>query len=163
MTAKITLPCGTVALLDIEDLPLLAGYRWYRFKLKGKNITCVRGRRPGQTSGGVFLHRLVFGDTGIDHANGDGLDNRRSNLRRATPQANAFNQGKHRGQVQYKGVTLDQRGRYRARLTMEGRTLLDSSHDTPEAAAQGLRRRRAPALSASLPRLNFPKLMQAAE
>lgn len=162
MTAKITLPCGTVALLDIEDLPLLAGYRWYRFKLKGKNITYVRGRRPGQTSGGVFLHRLVFGDTGIDHANGDGLDNRRSNLRRATPQANAFNQGKHRGQVQYKGVTLDQRGRYRARLTMEGRTLLNSSHDTPEAAAQAYDAAARQHFGV-FARLNFPKLMQAAE
>ena len=63
MTAKITLPCGTVALLDIEDLPKIAGYRWYRFKLKHKNITYVRGRKPGQTSGGVLLHRLLIGGT----------------------------------------------------------------------------------------------------
>ena len=146
MTAKITLPCGTVALLDIEDLPLIAGYRWYRFKLKGKNITYVRGRRPGQTSGGVFLHCLVFGDTGIDHANGDGLDNRRSNLRRATPQANAFNQGKHRGQVQYKGVTLDQRGALPSPPD-DGRSHAArflARHAGGRCA--GLRRRRAPAL-----------------
>ena len=162
MTAKITLPCGTVALLDSEDLPLLAGYRWYRFKLKGKNITYVRGRRPGQTSGGVLLHCLLMGETGIDHRNGDGLDNRRSNLRHSTNQENAFNQGKHQGAVPFKGVTLDQRGRYRARLTMEGRTLLDSSHDTADAAARAYDAAARQHYGA-FARLNFPEFMQAAE
>ena len=159
-TAKITLPCGTVALLDAEDLPKIAGYNWHRFKLKDRNVSYVRGRRPGQTSGGIFLHNLICAELGIDHANGEGLDNRRANLRKSTQQENSFNQGKHRGAVSFKGVTVSGK-RFRARLAVSGRLMLDATFDTADEAARAYDAA-ARKHFGEFARLNYPEL-QAAE
>jgi hypothetical protein len=61
-----------------------------------------------------FLHRIVLG-TGrrvqVDHRNGDGLDNRRSNLRPCNHRQNQWNSsGKRRGKSRYKGVVLTKWG-----------------------------------------------------
>lgn len=54
----------------------------------------------------------------IDHVNRIGLDNRRANLRLATPAQNAANSRKRANQTGYKGVCLDkQKKRYRASIT----------------------------------------------
>ena len=66
------------------------------------------------------LHRLLLGlERGdkslVDHADGNTLNNRRYNLREATPQLNAFNKHKKRpgASSQYRGVTYDRRNRLR--------------------------------------------------
>ena len=52
------------------------------------------------------MHRVIMGNPPfrVDHRNGDGLDNRRENLRRASNAENAWNQGKRPGSSMYKGV-----------------------------------------------------------
>jgi hypothetical protein len=51
------------------------------------------------------MHSLLTGWPRVDHANGDGLDNRRQNLRQATQQQNMRNSRKYRGgSSRYKGV-----------------------------------------------------------
>lgn len=77
---------GLVALVDDEDLPLIAGRRW-----KAHNGYAQRTEIDGSTS---LMHRLILGLSRrdgfqVDHRNGNGLDNRRVNLRVAT---NAQNQ-----------------------------------------------------------------------
>lgn len=70
------------------------------------------------------MHRLILsageGDI-VDHINGDGLDNRRSNLRIVTTQQNAFNQKHHGGSSRHKGVSYrSDTGTWRAYITMDG-------------------------------------------
>jgi HNH endonuclease len=60
----------------------------------------------------------------IDHINGDCLDNRRENLRKATRSQNMANQPKIGGtwSSHYKGVTwFKQRQKWRAQIKIEGR------------------------------------------
>lgn len=104
---------GRVALIDDEDYHLVRQYRWY---------VHVDERRPGRphgpyarttinatTSGrphwSPLMHNLIMGCLGLDHANRNGLDNRRSNLRPATASQNTCNQPSRTGSSsQFKGV-----------------------------------------------------------
>lgn len=98
-----------------------------------------------RTEGGrsVLMHRQIMGlEAGdpneVDHWDGDGLNNRRSNLRvaahgpnqrnRQGPNANSTSG--HRG-VQWNG----QRNNWKAEVRVEGRKKYLGSYDSPEAAA----------------------------
>lgn len=95
-------PSGQV-LVDDDDYDKLAGFHWY---VDCRNV----GRYPGfgtiyayrtTMKNGVSekhqMHREIMNAPDViqvDHINGNGLDNRRSNLRLATTQKNAFNRRK---------------------------------------------------------------------
>lgn len=92
-----------VCLVDVVDLPLVNGpYRWTAYFSHG-NLYARRKR--GESS--EAMHVVIMGTTGVDHIDGDTLDNRRSNLRFATNAENSRNQRKtrHARSSQYKGVT----------------------------------------------------------
>ncbi len=66
--------------------------------------------------GPVLLHRYLMqakADEEIDHENGDGLDNRRQNLRKASRAENGRNSGARLGSSKFKGVSRSQ-DRWRA-------------------------------------------------
>ena len=112
----LTLPSGTTV-LDEDDVPVLGGFTWWA--QQGRNTTYIRGEAlKGTRSTGrrVYLHRLILGvtDTAIvvDHRNGDGLDNRRANLRLATASQNGANTERRGGKYsQLKGVSYNRRAR----------------------------------------------------
>lgn len=71
-----------------------------------------------------YLHRLIMNASGsvqVDHINGDGTDNRRNNLRIATPSQNMANTGKHsHNKSGYKGVSKRKdRDKWRAQITKD--------------------------------------------
>lgn len=108
MTEPIQVPLGRgpyVALIDPADLPLITGYRWFRHALP--TVTYARGyaiphRVPTRW---VYMHAVIAGP-GMDHANRNGLDNTRANLRPATDSQNLANRGKQRRVTtsRFKGV-----------------------------------------------------------
>jgi len=107
---KIKLTQNKVALADESDLPILSKYRWCaHFPGWGWYASTTLWKRNGQTKK-TTMHRLLMGfpeGMEIDHINGNGLDNRRQNLRIATRSENGANKPKyHRGGYsKYKGVT----------------------------------------------------------
>jgi hypothetical protein len=94
--------------------------------------------KPGGRRGAIALHTFLTGWPQVDHVNGDGLDNRRSNLRSATSNQNRMNRRRHSNNTSgYKGVTWHGRsGRWRARIGVAGRKLSLGLHETPEVAAR---------------------------
>ena len=100
--AEIKLTRGQVALIDAADVPLVAGRSWFTMGAANKRYAATReGGRP------LTLHRFLMGspaDLHVDHINGDGLDNRRSNLRLATPKENGANVRRPLGKTGYIGV-----------------------------------------------------------
>ena len=74
------------ALVDDEDYELLSQYRW---RMTGGGYA-IRTET-------VYMHKLLLPGKVTDHANGNRLDNRRRNLRRATYGDNACNRAKSLG------------------------------------------------------------------
>lgn len=78
--AYIPLSQNREALIDLADVPLVEQYNWSVFT---RNNYVYVGRKCSTRNKQVLLHReLVDAPPGvrISHKNGDGLDNRRSNL-----------------------------------------------------------------------------------
>jgi hypothetical protein len=92
-TDLISLTQGKVALVDSDDLGHIAPYRWTA--IRSRNTWYAKAHVGKQT---IYMHRLIkLGSDGltakckVDHHNGNGLDNRRHNLRAATHAQNMMN------------------------------------------------------------------------
>jgi hypothetical protein len=101
--ARVPLTHEHYANFDAEDVDLIRGFVWYLRVSKGGNKYAKSNLPDGKRQ---FLHRLILGITDpgsrVDHADGDGLNCRRGNLRLATLAQNNMNRRSKRSQ--YKGV-----------------------------------------------------------
>jgi hypothetical protein len=126
MVTAIPLTKGKVALVDDEDVPLVSGYAWYARQWEGRwYVNASFGGRKNRTR--ISMHRLIMGFPKgqlVDHANGDGLDNQRCNLRVATNAQNVANQKKRPGtRFPYKGIGVhDKQPIYRAVIWSQRRS-----------------------------------------
>lgn len=124
----ISLSQGKTTMLDKADIDLSL-VKW-SFSPIGYVCRNIGSSRKGSKI--IYLHRVVLerilgrpleNDEQVDHANGDRLDNRRSNLRLATAAQNI--QNRHYKQPNtssiYKGVRFHkQAGKWVARITSNG-------------------------------------------
>lgn len=95
---EIPLTRGLVALVDDEDYERVAQFKWYAAVTKRKTYA-ARATGPRKARGFVLMHRFILGTPDgalTDHANLNGLDNRRENLRQCNYAQNGANSG-HRG------------------------------------------------------------------
>lgn len=91
VTRSIELGHGRAALLSEPDYSSIAMFKW-RSREVG-NTSYAYGYVPSQGAV-VLMHRFLLNapeNLEVDHINGDGLDNRRENLRLATRRQNAQN------------------------------------------------------------------------
>lgn len=85
---------NTYAIVDDEDYERINQYKWYPQKI-GKNIYACRREHITRNKGNyILMHRYILdyiGDSYVDHKDGDGLDNRKENLRLCTKNQNHYN------------------------------------------------------------------------
>lgn len=155
MTAAVRIPLSggrvdlkvRTVLIDAADHDLVAAYSW---SWSAGYARCWRL--------GMAMHRLIM-DPGpglvVDHINGDGLDNRRVNLRLATRSQNQMNRRSHIGSRRIKGVSCTG-ARWRAQIMVRGEThklgIFDSEEEAGRAYDVAAR-----ALHGEFARLNFPE------
>lgn len=112
------------ATVDDEDYELATAYRWNVAKIENKfyAVTSVRCDH-GQTS--LLMHKLLTGYAINDHVNGDGLDNRRVNLREATTAQNGQNRGPQANNTSgLKGVSWHKlSGKWNASIKASGKRM----------------------------------------
>lgn len=89
----IALTRGLTATVDAGDYERLMGHSWCVVASpNGKHFYPFTNlRQCDGTFRGIKMHHMVTGEKWVDHASGNTLDNRRSNLRKATPAQNAMN------------------------------------------------------------------------
>lgn len=117
--AHIELNHGKKAIIDAEDYALVKDYKW-RFN----------GRYAETGDKAIFMHRLILNvkepwpKVHTDHINGDGLDNRKNNLRIVTPSQNQHNSKRRTDNTTgFKGVSKRKDGGYRAYLFFNGKQI----------------------------------------
>lgn len=159
MSLEVPLTRGFVAVIDDEDAAAVLGMAPWHAKVHRNLIYAARhANLPGGRRPTVRMHNFLTGWQYVDHVNGDGLDNRRSNLRESTHQQNLRNQRHHSNNTSgYTGVSFyPKTSRWKAYIGIEGRTRHIGYFSTPEEAA---RARDAAALEHFGPfaRLNFPQ------
>ena len=120
-TTTIKLTRQMNATIDAEDLERVSLHRWRAFENGGIWYAATTMRCPHcNRKWLVPLHRLVMRAKGgelIDHRNGDGLDNRKENLRICTHAENMRNRRRRkRCASQFKGVFRDGPNRWRAAI-----------------------------------------------
>lgn len=133
-----------VALVDDADAELLAPLdRWRFMQQNGPEYTGYAVARQKNAEGKrstIYMHRLILGAGPgeiCDHINGDGLDNRRANLRICTHSENMRNRrGNRAAAVLYKGVrpAPTRAGVVRYTAILAGKYL--GTFATPEEAAR---------------------------
>lgn len=121
---EIQLTQGKVALIDDADFPLIGLCKWYvnrGYAQTSFYLGKIDGRYKYKK---ISMHNVIMGTKGIDHRDGNGLNNQRSNLRPATPRQNNHNLRKKLGtSSQYKGVYWHKRDKkWMARVKDNGRT-----------------------------------------
>lgn len=136
---EIQLTQGKVALVDDEDFDFLNRWKWYATRI-GKTFYAVRSERIGRSNKRVCMHRAILqSQSGImvDHKNGDGLDNRRSNLRNCSKVENQRNQGiRQDNQSGFKGVCWENgKQKWRADISIYRRRKFLGHYATKEEAA----------------------------
>lgn len=135
----IALSQGQSATVDDEDFETLSKFKWHAWRGRGcfyafRNMTAPNGRRTTQA-----MHVFLVGQPGVDHKDGDGLNNRRGNLRPATTIQNGrgFRRKSAISSSTYRGVnwqTRDQTWRARISLSSGKEIHLGNFSDEVEAA-----------------------------
>lgn len=139
--AMLYVGSGMFAKCDWEDWPRVMGYWWHLSTERGSTrYAQAHDSHDTLKRKRVAMHRLILsasdGDV-VDHINGDGLDNRRSNLRIVTIQQNAFNQKHHGGSSRHKGVSYRaDSGTWRAYITKDGKRRYLGTFASEEDAAR---------------------------
>lgn len=151
---KIKLTQNKYALVDDEDYEYLNQFKWYY------NGRYAARREPGVNNKMQLMHRVILkpGDNLTDHINGNGIDNRKCNLRIATHSENIRNTQKQKGCTsKYKGVYWNKTDKiWRAKIFFNKKRIHLGSYDKEIDAAKAYNNK-AKELYGQFARLNIIK------
>lgn len=128
------------ALIDLDELPRVARHKWYA-AIGGSTVYVRATSTKDLPAHHIPLHAFIMrGEKGdrFDHINGDGLDNRKANLRPATAAENCRNSFKTTSPhvtSKFKGVSKSSSGRWIAQIKKDGNCEPLGLFDTEDEAA----------------------------
>jgi hypothetical protein len=147
MAQYVSLTRGYVAVVDDADWAIISARKWYADVAQSGLVyaaTKIQGKR-------VRMHRLLLdavdGDH-VDHTDGNGLNNQRSNIRIVTHAENMQNKKRYKNnKTGHKGVTMNVKsGQWIARIQAQKQSYflgtfdaLDRAVDAYAKAAESLR------------------------
>jgi|CXWL01.1.fsa_nt_gi hypothetical protein len=139
-SAEIVIGRGMVVTIDKADYELVKDITWYPLIVRGLHYAYNRNT-------GVLMHRLVTNapvdnapvDRVVDHINGDGMDNRKSNLRLCTHADNIRNRVhiNKNNRVGYRGVFNNRsKTAFVAQIKFEGKSMHLGTYPTAVEASR---------------------------
>lgn len=142
----ISLTQGKVTVVDDDVYEWASQHKWFAiyhhdnwYAVRNVRIEGALSRNKRQII--ERLHRVIVGAVRgqkTDHKDGDGLNNRRYNLRVCTQTQNLRNQKLRRSNTTgYKGVVYDKAtDKFRAQIGVDGRKIALGSFESPAEAAR---------------------------
>ena len=130
----IPLTRGLFAVVDADDAALVAAHKWHAVPARS---TYYAARRVGSKT--IYMHRKILGlveaasCVHVDHDDGDGLNNRRKNIRPCTPAQNSQKRASRKTPAGMRGVWPKGR-RFVAQIGHAGKFHYLGSFSTQEAA-----------------------------
>jgi hypothetical protein len=136
----IKLTQGYTVLVDDADYEEISRYKWCVLVTSNTQYA-MRGSKENGHHKTILMHRQILKapkNMEVDHINGNGLDNRRCNLRLVTSSQNHFNQRKQQKNTtsRYKGVYWHQRDKaWMVRIQSNGKYRFIGNYATEHEAA----------------------------
>jgi hypothetical protein len=124
--SEIRLSQGKTALVDTDDYAIVSGYRWCALHgPRANHLWYAIAHSRGNYKKMVLMHQLLLpGNKEIDHEDGDGINNRRRNIRPASHSQNGFNKKASLHSSQYHGVGWNKRdGKWRAYISRDRKSI----------------------------------------
>ena len=129
--AYVPLTKGYEAVIDAADVPLVGDSNWtatVALRPDGsiRSVYAKRSMKIGAQSQTIYLHRAIGGTDDapeVDHRDGNGLNNRRSNLRPATKGQNMHNSRlRSDSKSRLKGASFHKaRGKWQSQIKVNGK------------------------------------------
>lgn len=128
---------GKYIILDDEDYAKISKFKWYYTGRYARRSAKASEKHPTKI---IICQRQIlnFPDQMIDHINGNGLDNRKENLRLLDNTRNQWNQSISTVNTStYKGVTFSKKvGKWQAQVRIYPKRYWLGYFDTAEEAGQ---------------------------
>jgi len=136
---EIPLTRGMSAIVDDDCYKILSSVKWYAAKQPDTFYACRDIRSNGKKKT-LWMHRVINNTPDgmvTDHKNGDGLDNRRENLRSVSHQDNMINCARRRSKNRYRGVSWHILNKvWVAQITVDRKNVYIGSFPTEEIAKE---------------------------
>jgi hypothetical protein len=140
---EIELTQGYLAIVDDEDFERINAFNWRALPSSDNIIYGARTEQKDNKVTNIMMHRLILGVTDkslhVDHKNGNGLDNRKENLRLVTRNQNMRNLTRIRvnNTSGYRGVCFEKSsGKWMAYIYIDGKQKKLGRHLDPKDAAR---------------------------
>jgi hypothetical protein len=150
----IPLTKGKIAIVDLEDYAWLNKYKWYATYSDGRYYAYRRFNKKSMS-----MHRYIMNapkDKVVDHKDGNGLNNRRSNLRICAIRENVLNRRGRYKTSKYKGVHWNKKvSKWVSSITERGKYKFLGHFDNEVEAAKAYDKQAAK-LFGEFAYLNFP-------
>lgn len=136
--AYVTLTKGYEAVIDLVDVGLVGRYNWQAHVDKN-TVYAIRSDYERGYKRTLSMHRMIMGEPDefhVDHADADGLNNRRNNLRKVTVSQNMHNQQLRSNNTSgFKGVSWNRESlKWQAHITFHRHKIFLGYFLYPEAA-----------------------------
>jgi len=135
---------GVAVLVDKEDVDRVMSLKWHSRRVGyTRYVTHTSGYKD--TYKKTPLHRFILGITDpslvVDHINGNGLDNRKANLRICTQAQNTINKRMQKNNTSgFKGVTWHYKNRkWMAQITYQGKHKYIGTYSSKDEAYEAYR------------------------
>lgn len=139
---EIKLTQGKVVLIDDEDYELVSKYKWCAIKSYCGIFYAIANIYKNKKRTTLFMHRLIMGinDRKLDihHADEDGLNNQKNNLKVMTRSQHHMTKNKRKNcSSKFKGVTwYKQDKKWQAEIQVNGHKKYLGRFDSEEEAAK---------------------------
>jgi hypothetical protein len=134
---EVKISRGKIAIIDDDDYERINKHRWCYWASGGYAGRKVTNNKVGSIA---LMHREIMNaqkGQEIDHINGNGLDNRKSNLRFVTRQQNMWNRKALNKTSSYKGVSFDvSSGKWLSQINIQGQKICLGRYIVQEDAAK---------------------------